>query len=42
MSAICIATSAVREDHAQPFHVANWKVAITPYQPPRYRSLTTS
>lgn len=32
---------AVREDHAQPFHVANWKIAITPRQPPRYRSVTT-
>ena len=29
---------AVREDHAQPFHVANWKIAITPHQPPRRRS----
>lgn len=32
---------AIREPDAQPFHLKNWKVAITPHQPPRYRSMTT-
>lgn len=33
---------AIQEDHAQPFHVANWIIAIAPHQPPRNRMESTS